>query len=464
LSFAETYYDHYPKVALGNWPPGFYAIQAAWTLMFSSHRTSVLLLMAVLTWTTALVVFAAVRRELGWHAALFASLLFAAFGLIQQYVTMVMTEIPVALFSTLAMLAFGRWMDHQRARDSLLFGLLGSMAIMTKGSGLSVALVPPLAILFSGRWDLLKRWNLAYAVAVVIVLAGPWTWVFRDVARAGWDEPLSLDYTSRAMLYFPEGLLRSGSIVITLLGLIGTGWSIRSAWRREVSSRWAAAVALVVGILLLHALVPSGFGYRHLVQTLPAWAMIAAAGTVALRQWISVRQRQLAPFVIIVATAGLIHTGSSLPVKHGKGFEAVVEDVVKQPENAGARFLIASDATGEGMFIAETAMREQRPGHIIRRASKLLSSQAWHGGQYIAKVQTVEQMVAVLKEDDIRFIVLDESNPGRMQTAHLRLLQQWAQTGPQDLAVVGRYPVVRGYPREVRGQTFPTGIAVYAVR
>src|SRR5215211_7034866 len=27
MAYAKTYYDHYPKVAIGNWPPGFYAIQ-----------------------------------------------------------------------------------------------------------------------------------------------------------------------------------------------------------------------------------------------------------------------------------------------------------------------------------------------------------------------------------------------------------------------------------------------------
>ena len=44
MAYAAGYYDHYPKVALGNWPPGFYAIQALWTLAFSVSRTSVMFL------------------------------------------------------------------------------------------------------------------------------------------------------------------------------------------------------------------------------------------------------------------------------------------------------------------------------------------------------------------------------------------------------------------------------------
>ncbi|MEO5894814.1 MAG: glycosyltransferase family 39 protein [Vicinamibacterales bacterium] len=465
MAFAEAYYDYYPKVALGNWPPGFYAMQALWTLMFSTGRASLMVLMAALTCATAVVVYSGVRRELGWRAAVFAALLFTAFGLIQQYASMVMTEIPVALFSTLAMLSFGRWMDRQRARDSILFGLLASLAIMTKGSGFAIALVPPLAILFSGRWNLLARVNLAYAVIIVIVLAGPWTWMFRDVARAGWEQPtITLDYTLRGLAYFPEGLLRSASIIISAFGLIGVGWSLRGLRHRDVTGQWPSAVALIVAVLLFHSLVPASFGYRHLTQALPSWAMLAAAGTLAVHRTLSARQPRLAPFVVVVAAAGMILTAASFPVKYGSGFATVVESIVKQPGNAGARFLIGSDATGEGMFIAETAMREGRPGHIIRRASKLLAAQAWHGGEYSAKVETVDQMIAVLKAAQIRFVVLDESNPATMQTTHTRLLHEGAETRPGELEMVGKYPIVRGYPREVRGRTFPTGIAVYAVR
>src|SRR5438309_11882614 len=49
LFYAQNFYVHYPKVALGHWPPFFYLVQAAWTLPFTPSRTSVILLMAVLT-------------------------------------------------------------------------------------------------------------------------------------------------------------------------------------------------------------------------------------------------------------------------------------------------------------------------------------------------------------------------------------------------------------------------------
>ena len=46
FAFARAYYEHYPKVAIGHWPPAFYLLQTGWTLLFSASRISVLLLMA----------------------------------------------------------------------------------------------------------------------------------------------------------------------------------------------------------------------------------------------------------------------------------------------------------------------------------------------------------------------------------------------------------------------------------
>ena len=33
LPWAIQYYIHYPKVAIGHWPPGYYIIQAGWWLL-----------------------------------------------------------------------------------------------------------------------------------------------------------------------------------------------------------------------------------------------------------------------------------------------------------------------------------------------------------------------------------------------------------------------------------------------
>src|SRR5262249_21615267 len=49
MQFAENFYIHYPKMAMGHWPPAAYSLFAIWMLVFGAGRTSALLLMAVMT-------------------------------------------------------------------------------------------------------------------------------------------------------------------------------------------------------------------------------------------------------------------------------------------------------------------------------------------------------------------------------------------------------------------------------
>jgi hypothetical protein len=462
LAFAQNYYDHYPKVALGNWPPGFYLIQTAWTLPFSPSRTSVLLLMAFLTCLVTLLVMYALVEDVGRLPAVLGGLLFVAFPLVQRHAAMVMTEIPVALFGFAAVLCFARYLERGRTIDSLLFALFASAAIMIKGSGLVLALVPPLTILFTGRFDVLTRRNFWYPVPIVAVLCGPWTWAFRDVARAGWEESsVSLAYTSQATVFFPRTIAADASLVIGVFALIGFFAILPAVRQGRASTRWAAAAALLVGVLVFQALVPASLDPRHVIPALPAWAMFAVAGVVfAARRVAAVRPRAgWVPYGL--ALAGLLHTGWLAPDKRCGGFGAVIEDVVAAEENATAVFLISSDATGEGMFIAETAMREKRPGHTIRRASKLLATQKWDGGDYEMTVENEADLMTLLEEERIKYVILDASIPPSLLTPHHELLRTAAANSPRNFALRGRYPLTRDYLVRPPGQTFPDGISVF---
>jgi hypothetical protein len=192
--------------------------------------------------------------------------------------------------------------------------------------------------------------------------------------------------------------------------------------------------------------------------------MLATAGVVVVHRAARARSAALGMATIGLAIVGAVHTATSSPTKHGAGYGRVVEEVLKSPEHAKARFMIASDATGEGMFIAEAAMREPRPGHVIRRASKVLAAQQWDGSGYAARVANATAVVAALKKDRVRFVVFDDSNPNALQTPHTRLLRAAAEEDGEALRLIASYPITRGYPRQVRGQTFPDGIRIYEVR
>src|SRR5262249_27514784 len=62
VKFAERFYIHYPKVAIGHWGLTFYVVQALWEALFGASRASVLLLMATTTSLLAISVYYLIPR------------------------------------------------------------------------------------------------------------------------------------------------------------------------------------------------------------------------------------------------------------------------------------------------------------------------------------------------------------------------------------------------------------------
>jgi hypothetical protein len=67
-------------------------------------------------------------------------------------------------------------------------------------------------------------------------------------------------------------------------------------------------------------------------------------------------------------------------------------------------------------------MREERPGHIVLRSSKVLSESGWMGEGYRSRFDTVDQLQEYLDSIPVGILILDDSQP-RPQ-AHHRLLRE----------------------------------------
>jgi hypothetical protein len=463
MAFAKDYYDHYPKVALGNWPPIFYVIQAAWTLPFSPNRISVLLLMAGLTAFVATLLFHLLRSEHGLKMAGLGAVFFICLPLIQQHAGMVMTEIPIALFTLLAVVFFGRFLESERTSDSLLFGLFASVAIMTKGSGLMLALVPPLAVAFARKWHLLKRVNFWYAVPIVLVLCGPWTWKFRDVARAGWmEENPSWHFTKQAAVYYPLKLVLAVGFLLMAFVLVGLAVRLSPKFNGGlVRGRWAAVVALLISGLLFHALVPCGLEPRHLVPLLGPLILLAVTGICGIHEKLlrsgvpSAGATCLLAAVLLFALVGLNLRAQK---KAFSGFTGAATVLLTRPEAANAVLFVSSDARGEGQFISEVAVREKRPGHIVRRASKILASSTWGGDKYQTKASDEAGLIALLAKEKIEFLVLDATIPPERLLPHHKLLRSAVERDPGRFTLVGKFPASR------EQLSLADGIAVYQLK
>lgn len=462
LAYAKTYYAYYPKVALGNWPPGFYLLQAAWTLPFGAGRAQVLVLMAGIAALVAALIAGVAAGRVPRPLAAACGLVFLLLPLVQSYVAMVMTEPTIALLALLATVFWARYLAEERPADAIAFGVLAAACILTKGTGFLLAGVPVLSVLITRRWNLLKRFSFWLAAVVVGILAGPWTALTLKFAKEGWEEGKpSVAFTLSAIPYYAGRLHQAlGSPLLALL-LLGLGVALVRAWRdgRKAALETAAA-ALVLSVYLLHILVPCGHEARHLIPLLAGGCvLIAIGGNEVWRRLGATRLGRTGEAVVLVVLLAVVFGFQTfaLPAKGYAGFQAAAEKILATPEDAKTVLFVSSDARGEGMFISEVAMREKRPGHHVLRASKLLASSSWSGGDYVAKATDTTGLEAVLTEAKVGLVVIDATVPADRlaKMPHHTLLTLVAASDPQEFEPVAIYPMWRG------GERFEHGILVY---
>lgn len=335
MRFAENYYLHYPKVALGHWPPFFYVVQSAWTLLFSPSRVSVLLLMALLTTLLAVTVHLAIRSEFGPKAGIAVGLLLLALPLTQIYRKMIMAEILVALLNFCAVLCFGRFLNSEKWGDAGAFGICAGLAILTKGNGLVLAFVPPLALLFSRRFHLLARPAFWCPAVIVLVFCSPVHWLTMDLIRNTWQEQApSLTFTIAAIPYYSYHLAKVGGIGFSLLAAIGfVARIIRPGQgRRGVDGKWAAAGALLLSVWGFHFVVPVSLEARHLIPVVPALLMFLVAGIAWAAERLPLRRFTAERKAVILALAVALIFGVETFAIHKKawyGFGKVAQQLLR---------------------------------------------------------------------------------------------------------------------------------------
>ena len=75
LQFAQQYYYHYPKVAIGVWPPVFYGALGTWFLIVGASRGAAIMFIAIVAATTASVIYLTGKRLSGRWAGVLAAIL-----------------------------------------------------------------------------------------------------------------------------------------------------------------------------------------------------------------------------------------------------------------------------------------------------------------------------------------------------------------------------------------------------
>ena len=439
LPYARNYYLHYPKVALGHWPPFFYVVQAAWTLLFTTSRTSVMLLMAAITALLATLLCELLRKEFSLAMGMSAAALFISLPVIEEFSQMLMAEMLVALLVLLAALAYGRYLDSGRWQPAAWFGIWFTLALLTKGTAIQLAILPPFAVLFGRRWHLLRRFSFWLPGFLVLGIAGPWyLWVpgaqHESVARFG-----GVRFNWGRLTGTPVAWAEMLGMVLLVAATLGLLICCRQILRGSAGGKWIASVAVVLGAYLARLFI-GAYEERHLLVNLPMLLMFAAlcAGWCFRQprwQGLKAAPRQLVVGLALLALLGF-HVFES-PIKRHYGFSEVAQDLLSRPAFKNSVFLICASATGEGMLISEVAARESRPGHIVLRANKMLASEDWMGRDYQLLFQDPAEVLQYLESIPAGIVIID--GDGR-RTPHGQLLYQGIQSHPEKWELLARYP------------------------
>lgn len=450
VQFAERFYLSYPKVAFGIWPPLFHLLEGLWFLVCGPSRFTALLLVALLAAGVAALLHreSASRYGSGWAAISLA--VFLLLPLTVDATAFFGADTLVSLLMFGAAVAWSRYLGSHGVRDSAAFGVLASLALLTKYNALSLALLPPLSLALSGQWKLLARRSFWLPVPIVAALAGPWyylSWnMVRYAADMGTESVTVWEATTGNAAALGRGL------GLGLLVIAFTAAAVRSRAASTGPRPEASMAALIASLFVFHSLLFPYVQERYLLPAAPAAMLLAASWF----SWKAAGPRwSWTPAVAALAIAGfLLHSTISTP----KAAPGLAELAAALKPSAGSsdpqRLLISSSGGGEGAFIAEVALREPRPRSIVFRSSKLFARSTWMHRDYTLVCSNPEEVEARLDELRIDRIVIDHDT--RPQKPHQTLLAQTVASQPSRWKIEttvfrttpqGRRRIVRLYRR-----------------
>jgi len=442
LQFAKDFYIQRPKVAIGHWPPLFYLIQGVWFLLFAASRQSVLLLMALITSAVATTVYAIVRSRSGAWTGLAAGVLFLLLPEVQEQTQRVMIDMLVCLFGLWATLAFADFIGTDSRKDAFRFAVFALLAIFSKGNGLYLALLPPLALLFSKRVRLLRSPRLWFSAAFIGLPASAW-FAFTARFMAGtWVDAPGLSFVGRALAANTRYLETIFGAAFILLILAGVLFQLRVVVTSAAPDPyWSALLAAALSVFLFQSIVPASLEPRFLLSAIPALIPFMFVSKEWVASWMAFRRWPAKiPYAAVLAAAALLFAVQTfaIPRKPYLGFTEAANLLLSLPEARQAAILVSSQSDGESLLISEITMGEHSRSGFLLRASKVLSRADWLSRDYHPRFSSTDELQAYLDRVPVDFVVVDGLGPDPLR--HHRLLTDLVSHQPGHWRLLGAFP------------------------
>lgn len=455
LNFARQYYAQYPKVALGHWPPGFYVAEAAAFAVLGPGKTAALVLVELCAAVVALLLYRRCRYDAGPAAALVMALVFLALPLTQAQATAVLAETFLCLLALPAAFAFADFLTDGKTRHLVAFAAWSSLALLTKGNALALGLLPGLAVLLPGRWDLLRSRRLWLTGVAVVLVSGPYYVLTYRVRSQSFHGEWSPAYIAGSFAFYGRYLLDSLGPGVALLCGLGVLEALRPAAAatpavllRKTCLAWALSV------VIFQAVFPVGRDGRFLFLALPALCLLAARGLCLVLGGAVPALALPRPVVAALVGGLLLGTLPGRLPRQIRGYGDVAEAI---PTGEGPSVALVSSSTfGEGAFVVERRLRDPERMNYTLRASKELGESTWIGREYRGRFTSPEELRKYLEASPIRYLVLDEFG-SRLQPEepHQELLRQAVRGAPELFVLRRVLPMRRG------DETVADGVYLY---
>ena len=459
LDFAIDYYQHYPKIGIGQWPPLFYVLQAAWYAVFGAQPWSLVLLTVAITATTASLLFQSIRSRHGIALSALVTALFLLNPLVRRWTVLANADMLLALVSLVAVLALIRFLNSGGTRDAAAWLVAIVIAVGVKWNGLALLLAPPLAIVLARDLALFRKrrvWLMLLAVAGTLLII-PFAAVGFGFTGFGSGAASVAGFLAIAAHPFERLPFLKEALHIVAPGVLGLAaigtWHMvtpRVPVGREQQLVAAAAVGWIVAVLVFHVISPVTGESRYLLPCVVAAHLLCAEGAALLRlRWPDWR----GGLVVGGAAASLLLVDPQAVVLR-YGYREAARLIPTHIDQQPAVVLIASDSVGESAFTAHRRAVDVGRESFVLRGFTTLASDDWHGQSYQLRFTSPDEIRAYLQRIPVNFIVVDRQ-PQTASPAHLQLLMEALSERPAE------FPVYQTLPFRIGRATVPDALVVY---
>ena len=242
MPFAERFYAHYPAVAFGHWPPVLYLIQALWGFLFGMSRSSSLLLIAAICAITSTCLAYVVGSAFGRAYGALAGLCFLVLPTVQQASATFMADIPVTMFTLIAVMCCVRLAQLPSVTNALLCGLAVSTAILVKGNAWALILIAASLLLLVKSPVSFAFRRLSIVATMVLIACVPLTVSTMKMTQEGWDQNApSPSYFLRALPVLFQHQIALIGVVLAALAAVGVYPALKRGRSRSTVSSCCAS-------------------------------------------------------------------------------------------------------------------------------------------------------------------------------------------------------------------------------